>query len=166
MEKVFSCNTLPKNLEEMKKLDNYDLKDPFTTAYLTVLALVRYPEDKEAGVEMLNELKGPSDLSVLDIQFIDDRFMDGKDYLAKSYLEGTSPENNYTVSAPYIVKVEDNPYSYTEEGYATLYLRSSGADSLRSVKLRNKPSTGEWFIWSFEGLLSGIRMPVKEDKWA
>ena len=57
MEKVFSCNSLPENLEEMKKLNNYNLKDPFTTAFLTVLALVRYPEDKEAAIEMMNELK-------------------------------------------------------------------------------------------------------------
>ena len=27
-------------------------------------------------------------------------------------------------------------------------------------------STGEWFLWDYKGLLSGIRTPASEDPWA
>ena len=51
-----------------------------------------------------------------------------------------------------------------EDGYETRYLRSGGADSLRPIKFRNKPSTGEWFLWE-QLLLAGIREPASKDPW-
>lgn len=35
----------------------------------------------------------------------------------------------------------------------------------RPLKLRNKPSTGQWFLWE-QQLLTGIRIPVEADPWA
>ena len=57
------------------------------------------------------------------------------------------------------------PTSFDEEGYAKLYLKSSGADSPRPVQLRQKPSSGEWFLWD-QMLLSQIREPISADPWA
>jgi hypothetical protein len=31
--------------------------------------------------------------------------------------------------------------------------------------MRLKPSTGEWYLWEYEGLLAGIRIPAKDDPW-
>lgn len=42
--------------------------------------------------------------------------------------------------------VNENPYSFDEENWATLYVTSGGADSPRPIKLRRKPSTNQWFI--------------------
>ena len=165
MEKVFSFEKLPETVEELRTMKGFSLSDPFYVAALTVLCLNEYPKNRENSLKMMDVLKGPSPLSVLDKQFINDRFMDGKDYLMRSYFEGAVPANNYSVSS-YTVKVSDNPYSYDEKDYAVLYLKSGGADSARQVKLRHKPSTDEWFIWNFEGLLSGIKVPVKDDAWA
>ena len=36
----------------------------------------------------------------------------------------------------------------------------------RPVKLRQKPSTGEWFLWEYSSPLSGIRIPASQDPWA
>jgi len=36
----------------------------------------------------------------------------------------------------------------------------------RPIKLRQKPSTGEWFLWEYSSPLSGIRIPAAEDPWA
>ncbi|WP_442872029.1 DUF6935 domain-containing protein [Blautia sp.] len=47
----------------------------------------------------------------------------------------------------------------------TLYVACSGADSPRPLKLRNKPSTGQWFLWE-QQLLTGIRIPKEADPWA
>ena len=48
----------------------------------------------------------------------------------------------------------------------TLFIKSGGADSPRMIKLRNKPSTGEWFVWDYVGLLSGVKTPVSQNPWA
>ncbi len=35
-----------------------------------------------------------------------------------------------------------------------------------SGKLTCAASTNEWFLWEFDGILSGIRPPKSTDKWA
>ena len=115
---------------------------------------------------MLEFLHGPKGLSVFDKQFLADRFRD-KDYVPRSYLAGATPQNGYTPAMPYTVTVFENPYSRANfaEGYLTLHIRSGGADSPRQIKLRNKPSTGQWFLWE-QFLLSDIRPPAAADPWA
>ena len=117
---------------------------------------------------MLNYLRGPRPLSPMDVSFIKDRFMDGVDYIPRSYLNGTSPDNDYTPNVPYSVTVIELSPSREQfsQGYLRLYLRSSGADSERFLDLRHKPSTDQWFLWEFGGLLSGIRIPKSKDAWA
>ncbi len=78
---------------------------------------------------------------------------------------GATPDNGYKPTAPYTIEVSDNPYSFNNENWAVLYVKSSGADSVRPVKLRKKPSTGEWFINDIQ-CLADIRVPKEEDPWA
>ena len=47
---------------------------PFDTAALTVLALCMYPADKAAALDALDHLRGPRPMSVIEKQFIADRF--------------------------------------------------------------------------------------------
>lgn len=164
--KTVTLSALPENVDGMRAMSEFTLGDPFTVAALTVAALNRYSADREAAKAMLNVLKGPEPLTPREVQFINDRFMDGKDYVTRSYFAGTSPENDYTPSAPYRVEVIEQANSRDSEGYITLYLKSSGADSIRPVMLRHKPSTNEWFLWQFDSVLSGIRIPKSTDKWA
>jgi hypothetical protein len=159
---IITFEKLPANLDELKQIA--DLSSPFKTAALAVAVFANYEKNVDATVEMLNYIKGPRPLSPFDIQFIRDR-LQGKGYVIRSYFKGTSPQNDYTPSAPYQVEVADNPYSYTNEGYATLWLTSSGADNPRQVTLRLKPSTGEWFLWEHT-FLSDIRIPASQDEWA
>ena len=86
-----SFNELPKNLAQLQALPESSLDTPFKTAALTVCALCAYPSDKDAAIEMLNFLKGPQPLSPYDIQFLRDRFMDGKTYVPVSYFKGAVP---------------------------------------------------------------------------
>ena len=160
---VITFETLPQNVDELRAVA--DMSTPFKTAALAVLAFAQYEKDVQSSLDMLNFLKGPRPLSVFDTQFIRDR-LGGKGYVIRSYFRGTSPQNDYTIPAPpYAIEVSDNPYSYTNEGYATLYLHSSGADSPRGVTLRQKASTGEWFLWEHT-FLSDIRVPQSQDPWA
>ncbi len=165
MEYKITWNSLPQNLEELKALPEAALKTPEGTAALTIAALCVYPRDKEECHRMLDFLRGPRPLSPMDKQFIRDRFMDGKDYIPRSYFKGATPQNDYTPDVPYVIELEDSKAPMADQGYKILLVRSGGADSARSITLRNKPSTGEWFLWD-QMLLAGIRVPVSQDAWA
>ena len=163
--KTFTFQALPASLADLKALPEASLSDPYATAALSLLALTPFQDNKEASVEMLNFLKGPDNCSPAEIQMISDRFMDGKFYKVRSFFEGATPANGYTPAQPYTVKVSSTPYSFDNENRATLYLHSGGSDSPRPIKLRKKPSTGQWFMVEIQ-YLGDIRTPVAEDKWA
>ena len=154
---------LPETLEGFKTLPEANMETPFATAALTVLAFCFYPENKDLSLQMLDILRGPRPFSVMDKQFIADRFRD-KDYVPRSYFDGATPINNYLPSEPYTITVSENPYSYQNEGYATLYITSGGADSPRSVQLR-LAKDGKWYLWE-QYLLADIRKPEDQNPWA
>ncbi len=154
---------IPTNLEEFKALPQAALSTPFDTAALTVVALSFYPKDRELCLAMLQEISGPRQISPAEKQFINDRFMD-KDYVPRSFFNGATPQNDYTPSTPYTIVVSENPYSYADEGYAKLFLKSGGADSERAVQLR-KAKDGRWYLWE-QFLLSDIRKPESTNPWA
>ena len=161
--KTFTFNSLPKNVAELQRLPEAKLSTPYATAALTVLALTRYEESPEDCFEMLNFLKGPEEVSTYEKQFIRDR-LQGKYYKTFSFFKVARPDNNYTPSKPYTITVSSNTYSFNDAGWATLYLQSGGADNPRPMKLREKPSTGQWFLNDIQ-CLSDIRLPANEDKW-
>ena len=165
MDYTITWNSLPKNLDEMKALPQADLKSPEGTAALTVAALCVYPDNAEECYRMLDFLRGPRPLSNMEKQFIRDRFMDGKNYLARSYFKGATPKNEYKPDEPFTLVFSNSAAQIAEEGYKILNVKSGGADSPRSITLRNKPSTGEWFLWE-QMLLAGIRIPESQDAWA
>jgi len=167
-KKTVSFDSIPTDLTELKKRPEADLKDPFGVLALFVAALCAYPDNRDSALEMMDYLKGPRPLSTLDKQFLRDRFMDGKDYLGASYFAGACPGNNYTPAEPWTITVEELAHSrdQIEEGYLKLFVTSGGADNPRGVTLRTKPSTGEWFIWEFSSLVTGIRIPAAQDEWA
>ena len=113
---------------------------------------------------MINVLKGPEPLSPFEKQFLNDR-LSGKEYKVTSFFAGATVQNNYTPTEPYTITISDNPYSYPDENWATMHLQSAGADSLRQIKFRRKPSTGQWFLNEIQ-CLSDIRTPAAADPWA
>ncbi|MBO5859689.1 MAG: hypothetical protein J6R20_07950 [Clostridia bacterium] len=161
-EKIVFRN-LPSTFEEFASLPQAALSTPFDTAAMTVLAFCYYPQNKDLALQMVNYLRGPRPLSGGDISFIADRFRDS-DYVPRSYFEGSTPANDYTPAEPYTIVVSENPYSYQNEGYATLYITSGGADSPRSVQMR-KAKDGKWYLWE-QFILVGIRQPESSNPWA
>ena len=100
-----------------------------------------------------------------DAQFLRDRLR-GKAYLPLAYFEGATPENGYQPRVPYTLNVLSGPRPQDiEPGYMRVFLKTAGADSPRPMKLRQKASTGEWFLWEYSSILSGIRIPAAEDPW-
>ena len=71
MEKTFTYERLPKNVEELKALS--DLHDEYEVASLVVLVLAAYEHDVEEMIKMYDYINGPTDVSKYQRQFIDDR---------------------------------------------------------------------------------------------
>lgn len=161
---TISFERIPATLDELKALPEASLKEPEFGAALFVAAMMNYKDDPATAISMLEFLKGPAGVSEYEKQFIKDRLSDGKDYVVRSYFAGTSPENDYTPSVPYSVTPEKD-VSFEENGRARIFMKSSGADSPRMIKMRLKASTGEWFIEE-ELILSDIRIPKNMDPWA
>jgi len=161
---TFTFTVLPTNVAELQALPEASLDSAFKTTALTLVALCRYEHNPEEALAMLDFLKGPGEVSTYEKQFIRER-MEGKMYKARSFFAGATPENSYTPTTPYTITVSETPYSFDEENWATLYVTSGGADNPRQIKLRKKPSTGQWFLNDIQ-CLSDIRVPVEEDPWA
>ena len=161
---TFTFDALPQTLEALQALPEAKLDTAFKTTALTILALSSYESDPQTAYAMLSWLKGPDDFSTSEKSFLQDRLR-GKEYKVRSFFEGATPENDYTPNKPYVISVIENPYSFDNENWATLYVTSGGADNPRNIKLRKKPSTGQWFLNDIQ-CLSDIRLPKSEDKWA
>lgn len=161
--KTYTFYNLPESLQDLQALPEANMKDPYGVAALTIAALCRYETNPDACYEMLDWLKGPEDLSNYERQFIRER-LQGKGYKPRSFFQGATPANSYSPTQPYKLTPVSNPYTFQEDGWATIYLRSGGADSPRPIKLRQKKSTGEWFLNDIQ-CLSDIRTPANEDPW-
>lgn len=161
---TFTFVSLPKCVAELQALPEASLDSAFKTTALTLAALCNYEHNPEATIEMLNFLKGPGEVSGFEKQFIKEH-LGSEGYKARSYFEGATPQNSYKPNTPYKITVIENPYSFDNENWATLYVQSGGADNPRPIKLRKKPSTGQWFLVEIQ-CLADIRVPVEEDPWA
>ena len=158
-----TVSSVPTTSEEFSALPQNDLSKPENTCVMFLLALALYLKDSDAGVAALNTLRGPRPLSNYDIQFLRDRLC-GKSYLPLAYFGGATPANNYVPSTPLTLEViADSRPQDIEEGYLRLFLKTTGADSPRPIKLRRKGDS--WYLWEYSSILSGIRIPSEVDAW-
>ena len=143
------------------------MQTPFATAALFIVALTAYKNDKNTCIAMINFLKGPQALSNQDISFLADRMaQNGKAaFIAESYFNGASHKNDYQPSHPFTINVSEGPYSYQEQGYASLWVTSGGADAPRSIKMR-QAKDGKWYLWEYSSILLDIRAPESTNPWA
>lgn len=161
---VRTFTAIPQSFEEFCSLPEAAMLTPDDTAALAILAFCVYPTNREASLKMIDYLRGPRPMSVMDKQFVRDRFFD-KDYVPRSHFDGATPNNDYTPSLPYTVTLSENPHSRVEDGYVVLFARSGGADSPRPIKMR-LGKDGKWYLWEYSSILTGIRIPESENPWA
>ena len=162
---TFIFGKLPTSLAEFQAMPEAKLDNPYRTAAMTMVALCAYAQNKQAGVDMLNYLRGPRPMSPMDIQFMDDRFRGDGKKIPFSYFEGANPGNNYKPTEPMSIQIREQAHSFDTDGYARFDLRSGGADSPRQIVLRKKESSGEWFLWE-QQVMVGIKPAKEDDPWA
>ena len=156
-------NTLPATLAEFQALPRRTPEE-VCAGFLCALNLsTNSPTD---GVAARDLQRGPRPMTPFAGQCLRDRLR-GKEYLPLAYFDGATPQNGYRPTAPFTLTVlPDQRPQDVEEGYLRVFLQTAGADAPRPVKLRQKPSTGEWFLWEYSSPLSGIRIPASQDPWA
>lgn len=163
-DETFRFANIPAGLAELQAFPEASMDSAFKTAALVMIALCNLEKNETATFEMLDYLKGPESLSGYEKQFIKER-LSGKYYKTFSFFAGATKENGYTPTVPYTITVSENPYSFDEENWAVMYVTSAGADGPRPIKLRKKPSTGQWFLNDIQ-CLADIRTPANADPWA
>lgn len=159
--KIISAAGLPVNIEAYGEID---ITDEYKTAAAAVMALAVYETDPDTSVNALGYLMGPAGISVHDKNFVGTQFKECP-CVARSYFEGAVPENNYT-PVKYSLTITENSHSRDTENFVVLYVSCGGADSPRNITLRKQLSTGCWYVYSFGGLLAGVKTPASEDPWA
>lgn len=156
----------PDTLTEFEALASDLRQTPQGVCALFLCAVALFDRNRDDGVQAMNLLRGPRPMTPYDTQFLRDRLR-GKAYLPRAYFEGATPQNGYTPGVPWVLEVLDDPRPQdVEPGYRRFFLKTTGADAPRPIKLRQKGSTGEWFLWEYSSILSGIRIPASEDPWA
>ena len=161
--RTVSFTSLPANMAELQAMPQAQLHDEFEVAALCIAVLCNFEKDPNTTFDMLNYLQGPRQLQPSDKQFYAERLR-GKQYKTFAFFNGSSPANNYTPAQPYSINVSSNRYSYQNQDYATLYVKSSGADNPMPITLRRKPSTNQWFVWQIT-CLTDIRIPAAQNAW-
>lgn len=160
-----TISEFPTNLSEFEALASSG-REPERICALFLCALFLFDRNKNDGTAAMNLLRGPRPMTPYDVQFLRDRLR-GKPYLPLAYFGGAAPENGYRPSEPYMLNVLADPRPQdVEPGYLRVFLKTAGADTPRPMKLRQKGATGEWFLWEYSSILSGIRIPTAEDPWA
>lgn len=161
MEIVLS--KFPKTLEAFKSMPELDFTSPFHVTVLFIAAICIYPENKNECFRMIDVLRGPQKLTAMEKQYIHNRMMGKSEYIGRSYLVGSTPENDYLPTPPFRVIVEGKCDTYIESGYAKLYVKSGGAAHSRPITLRKKGD--DWFLWEYGELLADIYKPTSTDPW-
>ena len=164
MQITFSATTLPRTVAEFKAMPEFGFSTPEQTAALFIVAMAMYPHDPEVCFEMINALKGPEQLRPAEKTFIRERLRNKAEFAGNAYFVGATPANDYTPEKPYRVVFVENPHSYADKGYASIYIHTNGADNPRLIKLRQKGN--EWFIWEFYGPMTDLKLMKSQDPWA
>ena len=162
---TLTFDALPTTLEEFKALPQASLSKPEYASALFIVAMTQYKKNREEVYKMIDVLKGPAPLSPMDKNWLNDRMMDKGEWLLYSYFAGATPANEYTPAKPFSLTFADEPYSYKDETSRKLFIKSAGADSPRPVITRLKPSTGQWFITDYAGIMLSIVVPDSQDPW-
>lgn len=163
----------PATVEEFAELRDQIATSAEGGAAMFLLALKIYVENPDLGrkclissIDLSALSKSASgykgyDLTQSSMSLIK-RQMEQYPYVPKSYIEGSSPENKYEVSAPYKYYFKSNPYSgKREEGKFKIFVKCSGADSDRPIQCY-KNDKGIWKAKEWSSVLTGIRKPQED----
>jgi hypothetical protein len=166
--------SLPASIDEFLELRDRVATSPEGGAAMMVVALLAYAEGEQLGQECLTcavartrlvdgmqGYKGRQ-LSNASLQRIHTQIR-GRDYLARSYVSGTTPEESYQLGEPpYAIECLRNVHSGDPaSGSCRVFVVSSGADSPRPVTLAMNEN-GIWKAIEWSSLIVGVQPPHED----
>ncbi|MFC1504777.1 DUF6935 domain-containing protein [Spirochaetota bacterium] len=173
-EWTLKLKIIPETVEEFTEMRDKVAKTPEGGALMFIAALNMYAQDNEEGTKALvvaidkqhlskNKKSGMyKNYSIRNFYTISQ--MRHKPYIARSYIDGTSPENSYALGKPpYTVKMFTTVHSFYHKGRFRIMVHCSGADSPRPITVRANKK-GIWKAYEYSSLVMGIRKPVEEDE--
>lgn len=90
------------------------------------------------------------------------RFNPPNEYIARSYVAGTTPDNGYEIPENSSICVKFRPQEdmvgSIESGDYKVFIWCSGADTARPLRLKRNVK-GLWKVYEFSSLTVGIRAP-------
>ena len=167
-------DSLPESVDEFVELRDRVATVPQGGAAMMVVALFAYVKDEMLGRQCLAVAasrerleEGPKgykgwQLRASDVWLLHTQIK-GKEYVLRSYIEGTSPENDYELpESPYTFTFTDNPHSGDpERGSFKVFVDSSGASSPRPVTVKRNDK-GIWKAYEWSTLIVGVEPPGQE----
>ena len=164
----------PESVEEFVALRNEIAHTPEGGAAMIILALLAYASDEEMGRQCLTVAVDRSGLQesptgykgwqlrTSRVQLLASQLAKQR-YIPRSYIQGATPENQYTLPAPPVVlDLSHNRYSGDRDGDEfKVYVTCSGAASPRPITLR-KNDRGIWKASEWSSLIVGIQAPPRE----
>ena len=151
-----------KFIDSLDDIKEFKFTDPIDAFCLLIFAICNYEKNKDIFYEMLKKATNTDNISENLKQKIDEQLTKNnkQSYIGNSYFYGTTRENNYTPFKPYTLEIVEGPYAYQNEGYATLHIKSSGADLPRPVTFE-KTKDNKWYATpdSIFSLIKDIKRP-------
>ena len=171
--KKITIKTLPSSIDEFVQLRDQIAKTPEGGAAILLLALKIFADNEQLGKQCLvvasdrsrlqegDDYKGysivHSDMNLLSSQ------LSKYPNIPNSYIEGASPENNYSVTLPFVYTFSRQKYSGDEsEGVIKIFVKCYGADIDRPIQL-TRNNRGLWKATNWSSIIVGIKKPPIDD---
>lgn len=173
-DREVTVDKLPANMEEFVALRDKLAVTPDGGAAIYVLAAILYTQNQELGLQAITVA---TDLKWLEKdttgkgykgyipwkaeqQRLRERFLSGKEYVPRCYVQGTSAENGYALPAGgWKIKVKEQAGAAAADGTFKLFVYCTGADSPRPMTLRRNDK-GLWKVNDAGSLQVACRAPV------
>jgi hypothetical protein len=166
---------MPQSAEEFEEMRNQMATTPEGGAAMFVLAMNVYAQNHDLGLQCLLLMSEQTNfgqgtgsgsykgyrLNTIRVQEWDGRLGGAKGHIAHTYILGTSHTNNYALPAmPWTVEIEigKNKYAPVTDTQAKLFVRCTGADSMRPMTLK-KNDKGIWKAHEYSSLQVGVKAP-------
>eukprot|EP00890_Picochlorum_soloecismus_P002838 jgi/Picsp_1/3555/NSC_06393-R1_conserved domain protein len=170
--------SLPRTVEEFLSIRDQMAASPQGGAVCFILALINYADPDPAihaeGVAMMiismceenivSAHEGaPESYKGYVLHRSDaERLARVTDYLARSYVTGATPDNQYSINDPSSISIafrHQTEYTGSEaDGSKKVFIWSNGADTARPVSLKRN-AKGFWKVNEFSSITVGIRPP-------
>jgi hypothetical protein len=169
---TISIPSIPASVEEFISIRNQIATSPEGGAAVFVLAMILFDRDEKLGVEALTVALDRSNLREdmngykgfspgINLSYHIDRFSRNS-YWGRAYIEGTSPENQYTLPpVPLQLSIGRNSYSEQKNGDVKVFIKCSGADNPRPISMRVNDK-GLWKAVECSSMFLGMRAPEQE----